>query len=144
MTHSVCVTWHNSFYIYDMLDMPHSMWVNDSNVMRDDMTYSVCVTWHDAFMCVTRHDLFYVCNSTLANVCMWSSTNTRLILRVWHGMTHSCVWHDTTHSMCIAPIHDSFICVTWQTHRLIYPMPRGGGLGSRPIFKKFHETYAPS
>ena len=21
---------------------------------------------------------------------------------------------------------------------------RGGGLGSRPIFKKFHETYAPS
>ena len=23
-------------------------------------------------------------------------------------------------------------------------MMRGGGLGSRPIFKKFHETYAPS
>ena len=23
-------------------------------------------------------------------------------------------------------------------------MRRGGGLGSRPIFKKFHETYAPS
>jgi len=26
--------------------------------------------------------------------------------------------------------------------QVIYP--RGGGLGSRPIFKKFHETYAPS
>ena len=23
-------------------------------------------------------------------------------------------------------------------------LSRGGGLGSRPIFKKFHETYAPS
>ena len=27
---------------------------------------------------------------------------------------------------------------------LARPFPRGGGLGSRPIFKKFHETYAPS
>jgi len=24
------------------------------------------------------------------------------------------------------------------------PAMRGGGLGSRPVFKKFHETYAPS
>ena len=30
----------------------------------------------------------------------------------------------------------TFFCPPYYT--------RGGGLGSRPIFKKFHETYAPS
>ena len=27
---------------------------------------------------------------------------------------------------------------------LVLVVPRGGGLGSRPIFKKFNEPYAPS
>ena len=43
--------------------------------------------------------------------------------------------HSASHSMhsmheCIS-MHS---CIEW----------RGGGLGSRPIFKKFNETYAPS
>jgi len=32
----------------------------------------------------------------------------------------------------------------WISHRTSPLDTRGGGLGSRPIFKKFHETYAPS
>ena len=32
----------------------------------------------------------------------------------------------------------------FSVHTEISLLTRGGGLGSRPIFKKFHETYAPS
>ena len=35
-------------------------------------------------------------------------------------------------------------CESEYTFMCIYDAARGGGLGSRPIFKKFHETYAPS
>ena len=43
--------------------------------------------------------------------------------------------------------HDFYtqMCHVLYTQMLSRPRwMRGGGLGSRPIFKKFHETYAPS
>ena len=37
-----------------------------------------------------------------------------------------------------------FVCCLCCLYVVSVVCMRGGGLGSRPIFKKFHETYAPS
>ena len=52
------------------------------------------------------------------------------------------------HAICIyIYTHIAHVCIytsSTATTKLCALVARGGGLGSRPIFKKFHETYAPS
>jgi len=50
---------------------------------------------------------------------------------------------------CVAVCCSVLQCFEWEVshHETCHTYERatrGGGLGSRPIFKKFHETYAPS
>ena len=47
------------------------------------------------------------------------------------------------HAYINIDIHVYIYCTT-KFRSKCQPAMRGGGLGSRPIFKKFHETYAPS
>ena len=74
--------------------------------------------------------------------------------------THPCSRWDMTHSSKEPYIHIQQVGLIKETYTLdLLTLPstrrlqggltfsrqtRGGGLGSRPIFKKFHETYAPS
>ena len=56
---------------------------------------------------------------------------------------YTCGYVDINIHTCI---HDVVYIYTHDDLRALYlrlnEIPRGGGLGSRPIFKKFHETYA--
>ena len=49
--------------------------------------------------------------------------------------------HMRYHKVMCVRTHSPDSCSNHKTSRIV---TRGGGLGSRPIFKKFHETYAPS
>jgi len=56
---------------------------------------------------------------------------------VWRShVTHSYEWMMYVHRKIHSLIHS----LVWMSHVI----RRGGGLGSRPIFKKFNEPYAPS
>ena len=83
---------------------------------------------HDSFICVTK--IMHTCDVTDAYVCHDS-----FICAVW--LIDVC---DMTQ---IYVRHDSIMRATGFNQNGLM-VGRGGGLGSRPIFKKFHETYAPS
>ena len=103
---------------------------------------TIAKTQSDAFICGTWF------------IYLWG----KISFMFWTRLIHT--WN-TTHSsggyvlVCKCWGYDSqyidtLICGIWRigfgdiTHSSSCAGARGGGLGSRPIFKKFHETYAPS
>jgi len=81
------------------------------------------------------------------SICMSLSIYTRLFLHPSVRLSlytyiyvpfHTYISFSICISLCKSiPRPHVYVCDTYTTGR-------GGGLGSRPIFKKFHETYAPS
>jgi len=63
--------------------------------------------------------------------------------------SHNEFQHVDPHCHSLTNSHHSFFpqhlnSDAWRDFLGHRAVTRGGGLGSRPIFKKFHETYAPS
>ena len=93
----------------------------------------------------------------------WMILDFSLVRSAYVYARSTCVWSACVHvrtpylPALVRSACGTFVCETHRhvdihTHRCIRPsryvvrgvLGRGGGLGSNTIFKKFHETYAPS
>jgi len=130
--HSLCVC---TLYMYALIICMHSLCVCTAHM------YALLICMHSLYVCTPYVYALIICMHCLMRSA-YRDHKVRCCIVYCIICTHSLFcWRDhMMHHMCASRW---YLCICISSP-LDYILSRGGGLGSRPIFKKFNEPYAPS